>query len=90
MRAAPPCQALCAPPPPLSSLQVRVADVFAATLADLLAILEKATSGETGIHASGAPCSASRASLACGLAASLRAGPGRPLGRPALTAPAGA
>ena len=34
-------------------LQVAVEHVFTATLADLLAILEKATSGETGIHASG-------------------------------------
>ncbi len=32
---------------------VGLQDVFSATLADLLAILEKATSGETGIHASG-------------------------------------
>ncbi|KAL4422373.1 hypothetical protein ABPG75_008570 [Micractinium tetrahymenae] len=31
---------------------VAVPDVFSATLADLLSILEKATSGETGIHAS--------------------------------------
>ncbi|KAL4419219.1 hypothetical protein ABPG77_010661 [Micractinium sp. CCAP 211/92] len=31
---------------------VAVQDVFSATLADLLSILEKATSGETGIHAS--------------------------------------
>ncbi len=28
--------------------------MFTTTLADLLSILEKATSGETGIHASGA------------------------------------
>ena len=33
---------------------VALGDVFSATLADLLAILEKATSGETGLHASGA------------------------------------
>lgn len=45
----PPPAAAAAP----SRLQVQAADVFAATLADLLAILEKATSGETGIHASG-------------------------------------
>lgn len=33
---------------------VAVQDVFSATLADLLSILEKATSGETGVYASGA------------------------------------
>jgi hypothetical protein len=33
--------------------RVAPADVFSATLADLLAILERATSGESGLHASG-------------------------------------
>ena len=37
----------------LVSAQVEVPQVFTTTLADLLSILEKATSGETGIHASG-------------------------------------
>jgi hypothetical protein len=35
---------------------VQVKDVFTATLADLLAVMEKATSGDTGIHATGGLC----------------------------------
>ncbi len=43
---------------------VAVQDVFSATLADLLSILEKATSGETGIHASGVPSKHARPCMA--------------------------